>query len=205
MKQLIKVGARLLYDYAIILIVFIVFLYPFIGLTGESFPKWLPLYSLLLFVLLFLIIYNDMKTLAKKEVKPQYEMNPYPLKGLLHGLISIVPTSIIAFVLSLLHFEDQIADRLRELAIDGLFGPVYFIVAWMNKSIPAYITAILVIPVVAMLGYLAGYYGINIMEKILKKDDTVQEKPFTKSPWNPTLEQKHSGKKKKKKKASSGQ
>lgn len=206
MKQLIKGGAKLLYDYAAILIVFIVFLYPFIGITGDSFVTWVPLYSILLFVLLFLLIYNDMKKLATKEVKPQYELNPYPLKGLLYGLLSIIPISIITFVLSQLSFEDQIVDRLRELAIDGLLGPVYFIVAWMNKSIFSYILAILVIPVLAMLGYLAGYYGINIMSKVFKKKNIVQEKPFTKSPWNPTVEQKDSGKKKKKKKkVSSGQ
>ncbi len=206
MKQLIKGGAKILYDYAMVLILFIVFLYPFIGIAGENFITWLPLYSILLFLFMFFLIYNDMKTLAKKEVKPQYELNPYPLKGLVYGLLSIIPISIIAFVLSQLRFEDRVVDRLRELAIDGLLGPVYFIIAWMNNSIIGYILAILVIPVLAMLGYLAGYYGIEIMSKIFKKKTVVQEKAFTKSPWNPTVNQKSSGrKKKKKKKVSSGQ
>ncbi len=200
MKDLIKGGAKIFFTYILVLILFIIFLYPFIGLAGENFTRWIPLYSILLFIFLSLLIYTDMKTLAKKEVKPQYELNPYPLKGLVYGLISIIPIAIVAFVLSQIPFGDQIADRLRVVAIDGLLGPVYFIVAWMNKSTLGYILAILAIAVLAMLGYLAGYYGIDVLNKIFKKKNVVQEKGFTKSPWNPTINQKSSGKKKKKKK-----
>ena len=200
MKQLIKGGAKLLYTYVAALIIFIVFLYPFIGITGDDFVKWVPLYSVIIFALLFFITYNDMKRLAIKEVKPQYELNPFPLMVLVYGLFSVIPISIITIILSQLYFEDQLTNRLRELAIDGLLGPVYFIIAWMSKSTIGYVLAILVIPVLSMLGYLAGYYQINIMSKIFKKKNVVQEKGFTKSPWNPSIEQKDSGKKKKKKK-----
>jgi hypothetical protein len=50
-----------------------------------------------------------------------------------------------------------------------------------------------------MLGYLAGYYGLDIFRKIFRKKNEVQERAFTKSPWNPTNSAKKSSGKKKKK------
>lgn len=202
MKQYMKTGGKILYDYAMSLIIFVVFLYPFIGLAGENLYTWLPLYCIIIFIFTFILIYSDMKALAIKEKKPQYELNPYPLKGLVYGLVGIIPVVIVAVVLSLLRFDNVTMDRLRHLAINTLLGPMYFIIGWMKESLIGYAAAILVIPILAMLGYLAGYFGIHIMKIVFKKKNVVQEKGFTKSPWNPTAGQKNT--KKKKKKSASG-
>ncbi len=197
MKQYIKTGGKILYDYAMSLIIFVVFLYPFIGLTGENLYTWLPLYCIIVFIFTFILIYADMKALAIKEKKPQYELNPYPLKGLVYGLLAIIPVILIIGMLSLIRFDSSIADRISHLAINTLLGPMYFIIGWMKESILGYAAAILVIPILAMLGYLAGYYGIHIMKTVFKKKTVVQEKEFTKSPWNPTAGRKKPVKKKK--------
>jgi len=198
MKQYIKTGGKILYDYAMSLIIFVVFLYPFIGLAKENLYIWLPFYCIIIFIITFFLIYSDMKALAIKEKKPQYELKSYPLKGLVYGLFSIIPVVLITGVLSLLRFDSVTADRIRHLAINTLLGPMYFIIGWMKESLLGYAAAILVIPVLAMLGYLAGYFGINIMKTVFKKKYQVQEKGFTKSPWNPTAGRKDSAKKKKK-------
>lgn len=197
MKRYIKTGGKILYNYSMSLIVFVIFMYPFIALTKDKFYTWLPLYSIIIFILAFYIIYEDMKVLAFKEKRPQYDLNPYPMKGLLYGLFAIIPIVVVAGVLSLLHFESSIVERIIHVAINTLLGPVYFIIGWMKESFIGYAIAILMIPIIAMLGYLAGHYEIDVFKSVFMKKNASQEKKFTKSPWNPTIAKKEkTGKKK---------
>lgn len=204
MKQLLKGGVRILYDYVITLTIFLIFLYPFMGLTKESFNDWLPLYSLLLFLFLFFLVYVDMKDTAKKEKKPQYQLNPYPIKGLVYGLISVVPFALavaVAFFLQLGYEASGVLPQLVHIAVNALLGPLYFVIRLMNESVLGYAAAISTIPAIATLGYLAGYFNINVMKVILRKKEVISQKEFTKSPWNPSItEKKGSGGKKGKKK-----
>jgi hypothetical protein len=197
MKEYIKQGARILGNYGITLIIFAIFIYPFLTITGDSFNKLLPLYCVAVFLFVILLIYSDMKGIAKKEKRPQYDLHPYPLKGLIYGLISIIPLAIITGASALFHFQDKIVDHLKHVAVNVLLGPMYFVIRLLKESTFGYAAALLLIPLIAMLGYIAGYYGINITEKIIKKKP-VQEKGFTKSPWNPTNKTTNTGKKKKK-------
>ncbi|MGI6668420.1 MAG: hypothetical protein ACOX4M_03025 [Acetivibrionales bacterium] len=122
MKQYIKCGARILYDYIISLIVFVVLLYPFIGLTGDRLYIWLPLYSFVMFLLAFCLIYMEMKDQGIKEGKPQNKMNPYPLKGLVYGLFSIIPLLVVFTVVSAIPIEDPVMNNLRHVAINAFLG-----------------------------------------------------------------------------------
>ncbi len=198
MKEYIKSGARVLFNYTMTLVVFFIFIYPFMSVTGDKFNNWLPLYCFVAFAFIALLTYSDMKELAIKEKKPQYELEPKPWKGLVIGSMGILPVALVVSVLSLLRFEASYAERIKHLAINSLLGPEYFIIRWLNESIVGYIAAILTIPVVAAAGYLMGYFGIDIIKKLKKKED-VQEKAFKKSPWNPTANENKTTKKKKKK------
>lgn len=201
MKMYIRKGLRVLYTYGVADLVFIVFLYPLLGLTKtrETFLAWLPWYSLLLFIFLFYVVYIDLKELAAREKKPVYNMHPYPLKGLVYGLIGAVPLAVVVAVLKfLVSFQDEIAENIKRVVVNGFLGPLLFVVKWGNDTELAYFVSILLIPVITMLGYLAGFYGINVKEKIFGKKP-VPEKGFTKSPWNPTLNENKPKKKKKKK------
>lgn len=198
MKDYVRNGAKVLFNYAMVLVVFVIFIYVLMSVTKESFNEWIPIYSILLFLFAFLIIYADMKKLAVKEKRPQYELHPYPLKGLIYGLIGIIPIALPVAAAALINLGSDIAERIKHLAINTFLGPMYFLIRWLNETPLGYAAAILLLPLIAMLGYLAGYYSINIMDKLRKKK-VVPEKGFTKSPWNPSnTSGKGTGKKKSK-------
>jgi len=196
MKEYFRNCAKVLFNYLSSLIIFVVFLYVFLSLTKERFGEFLPYYSLFVFLLTYFMIYGEMKRLAIKEKKPQYNLHPYPLKGLLYGLMGIVPVALPVAVAALINLGDPIAERIKHLAINTILGPVYFLIKWMNESVLGYAAAILIIPLISALGYLAGYFGIEIMSKIIKKK-APPEKGFTKSPWNPSNVPSKTSKKKK--------
>ena len=50
MKRYIMKGLRILYIYAMVVLIFVVFLYPVIGLTKDNFNNWLPVYSFICFL-----------------------------------------------------------------------------------------------------------------------------------------------------------
>ena len=199
MKNYIKNSAKILYSYAMVLIVFVIFIYVFMSFTKDNFNNWLPVYSILLFLFAFFIIYADMKNLAIKEKKLQYELKPYPFKGLVYGLIGTIPIALPVAVAALIHLGDDTTERIKHLAINTFLGPMYFLIRWLNETPFGYMAAILLLPMIAMLGYLAGYFGIDITSKLRKKK-VVLDKGFTKSPWNPSNAS-GKGKVKKKKKA----
>lgn len=201
MKQYIKHGARILYNYSMTLIVFLMFIYPFMAITGDKFGSLLPFYCLAMFAFVAFLTYSDMKDLAIKEKKPQYELEPMPWKGLIMGLIGMLPVVLVVTVLSLIHLETEFAERIKHVAINGLLGPMYFVIRLSNESIIGYIAAILLLPAISGLGYLMGYHGIYIMKKVFRRKEQVQVKTFTKSPWNPTINENKAPKKKKKKTA----
>ncbi len=201
----IRNGAKILFNYVMALVVFLVFLYVFLSITKDNFGKYLPFYSILIFLLLFLIVYSDMKILGVKEKKPQNELAPYPLKGLVYGLIGTAPIALIIGIASMVRIENHDTERIRHVLINCLLGPMYFLIKWLNESLGGYVAGILLLPLLAMLGYLAGYFGFEIIGRF-KKKKVVSEKGFTKSPWNPsnTPAKKTTKKKNDTKKASGG-
>lgn len=206
MKDYLRNGWKVLFNYTITLVLYAIFIYVFLSITQDQFNKWLPFYCILLFIFLFFILYTDMKSLAVKEKRPQYDLHPYPLKGLVYGAVGALPVAVIAAAASMIHLQDETLQHMKHVAVNAFLGPMYFIIRWFNESAAGYIAAVLLLPVIAMLGYLAGYYGFNIMDKIKKKKPE-QEKKFVKSPWNPsnTIGRGTGKKKSKVKKPSGGQ
>lgn len=186
MKNYIKSSSKVLFDYFVSLIVFVILIYVFLSITKDKFNQLLPFYCMFMFVIAFFIIYSDMKGLALKEKKPQYELKPYPLKGFIYGLIGFIPIILLEVLSVVIQFKDQSANHLKHIFINILMGPPYFIIRYLGERPLGYILATLVIPIVAMLGYMAGYYGFKIGTVFGKKDVKPVEKSFTKSPWNPT-------------------
>lgn len=186
MKDYIKNGAKVLYNYALTLIVFAIFIYIVISAAGSNFGNYLPFYSLLLFLLAFFIVYSDMKRLAAKEKKPQYDLKPYPLKGLVYGLIGFIPVALLEIVSVFLVFDAEFANNIKRIALNSLMGPLFFIIKLFGKEPLGYVLATLAVPVVSMLGYLAGYYNFDIIKRIKKEDKKLAPKGFEKSPWNPS-------------------
>lgn len=199
MSSYIRNGARVLYNYALALILFIVFVYVFITITGNNFGKLLPLYSFIIFIFTFFIIYSEMKRLAQKEKKPQNGLNPYPLKGLVYGLAGFLPIAVLEVVSVFISFGSEFENHLKHVVINAFMGPLFFIIKFFGEKPLGYIIATLIIPVVAMLGYMAGYYGVDIIKRIKKKEKKPEARGFEKSPWNPSSKAGSAGSKKKKK------
>ncbi|NJD01128.1 MAG: hypothetical protein FIA99_00665 [Ruminiclostridium sp.] len=196
----IKNGLKVLFDYGISLLVFGIFIFVFLSLAKDNMNKLLPFYSLLFFLMAFSIIYTDMKKLAETEKKPQYNLNPYPVKGLIYGLIGFSPIVILEIVSVFIVFSDQLAERFKHLTINTLMGPLYFIIRGAGEQPIGYILASLTVPFIALLGYLAGYYGFNITKYFKKEEQSkTTQKAFKKSPWNPTNKATSTPVKKKKK------
>ncbi|HHW47562.1 MAG TPA: hypothetical protein GXX14_02965 [Clostridiaceae bacterium] len=161
MKEYIKSGFRVFIDYIISLVVFVVFLYMFLAITKDNYSKWIPLYSFLNFLLLYAMLYSDLKKLAVKEKRPQYNLNPYPMKGLIIGLIGFLPLIVIQLIYPLILLNDPVANRIKELALKTLMGPVYFVVRLAGGTTIGYVAASLVVPIVSMFAYMAGFYGFQ--------------------------------------------
>lgn len=185
MNNYLKGGLKILGSYVITLLIFVVFLYAFLSIARDKFSYWLPIYSFVFFLLLFAIIYSDMRKLALKEKRPQYNLNPYPLKGLVYGFIGFLPVIILELIYPLIALDNNVLIRIKELILKTLMGPLYFIIKLGGGTTIAYIIASLIIPAISMLAYMAGYYGFEL-GKYFKKTPQGLSKEFTKSPWNPS-------------------
>jgi hypothetical protein len=183
MKRFIKTAAKVLYDYIVVLILYLIVIYTFIAITKDRFIELIPYYGLVFLVFVFLLIYLDMNKIAVKERKPQYGYKAYPFKGFVYGLVGVIPLAVIVVIASLIQFQNTFLNNLRHIGINVLLGPMYIIIRWLKEEPVGYASALMVLPVISMLGYLSGYLGIGKKQKI--KNDTAEEK-FVKSPWNPS-------------------
>lgn len=197
MSNYIKNGLKILYNYALALVLFIVFVYIFITIAGNNFGNLLPLYSGIIFIFTFFIIYSETKRLGIKEKKPQNGLNPYPLKGLVYGIAGFLPIALLEVISVFISFGTEFANHLKHVAVNAIMGPVFFIIKPFDEKPLGYIIASLMIPLVSMLGYMAGYYNFELLKKF-KKGKKLEAKGFEKSPWNPSKKSGSTGSKKKK-------
>jgi hypothetical protein len=198
MGNYIRNGARILYNYVLSLILFVVFVYIFITIAGNNFGNLLPLYSFIIFLFTFFIIYSETRRLALKEKKPQNGLNPYPVKGLVYGAIGFLPIAVLEVVSVFITFGSEFGNNLKNIALNTIMGPLFFIIKPLGEKPLGYAAASLIIPVVSMLGYMAGYYGFSVMKSLKKEDKKPKAKAFEKSPWNPSNKAKTSAGSKKK-------
>lgn len=121
-----------------------------------------------MFLLMFAIVYSDMHKFSQKEKRPQYNLNPYPLKGFVLGLLGFSPYILMEVIYLFIKFDDSIANRIRDLALNTLLGPMYSILKIGHESVLSYVIASSVVIVIAGLGYMAGFYGF-VLKVYLKK------------------------------------
>lgn len=200
LKNHIKGGLKVLGNYTAALLIYVILLYTFMAITGEKFDIWLPLYSFIMFLIMAMLMYTDLWHLAAKEKRPQYKMNPYPLKGLVLGLIGSLPLILVVVFGHFVTFKESAFNKLiANIADVVLLGPLYFIIALLGKTVVSYIAVLLLVPLLSMFGYMLGYQGIILRRKLGLKKDAVYEKKQELSPWNPARKHDDEGKKKKSK------
>jgi hypothetical protein len=172
-KNICTSSLKVLMDYFIALILFVVFLMIPVGLAKENFYRWLSIYSFVIFILMFMLIYSDMKKIAQKEKRPQYNIKHYPFKGLIIGLVAIIPLALVEIIYPFILFDNAVFNRIKHVILNVLLGPVYSFIKIGNSSVTAYICATAIVPLIAMLGYLAGYYSFEasiLLKKFSKKN-----------------------------------
>ena len=160
MKYFIKSALTTLKDYMIVDVIFVAFLAVIFGIGKDNLIIWIQGYSFALFLLMLLpILYADNHKLAVKEKRPQYDLHPYPMKGFVYALISMIPFVVIGVLYPILTFSEPLFERMKHLIFNCLIGPVYWIAKLGNESTIAYILALAVIPVISGFSYLAGNLG----------------------------------------------
>jgi hypothetical protein len=200
-KEYVKGGLKVLGNYGAALLIYIILLYTFIAITGENFNKWLPLYSLIMFFLTASMIYADLWHLAVKEKRPQYGLKSYPLKGLIFGLIGFSPFIIIQIIAYSLNFEEPVFNNIKWAIVDNLLlGPLFVFISIFKKAVIGYIITLLIIPILSMIAYMAGYYGLELRKTLGLKKEIAYERKQELSPWNPTKQDDNKKDKKRKKK-----
>lgn len=177
---------KVVWAYLVALSLFAIFLYPFMGLL-KDFRKWLPIYSLAFFLLMALLIYLDMRKLARAEKRDAVGSISYPHKGLVYGAFAALPVILLEVLYFIIRFNDQVIERFKELIFKALIGPLFWVLKSGNYSIAAYVAIALVLPLLATIFYMSGYYNIPAA-----KVEKIEHNPaaFKKSPWNPSVKNK---------------
>ena len=175
MSNHLKGSLKVLVDYSLSVLLFTLFIAMFYGVTQKRFADLLPVYSFIIFLMLLGIVYGDIKKLGEKEKRPYNKLNPYPLKGLVLGILGFLPFMLLEVVGFLLTLDTDFLNRIKHLTLNTLMSPLYWIVRLCGGSALAYAAASAAVPVIAMLGYVAGYYGFDslaLFRKISKGRST---------------------------------
>lgn len=166
----LKTAFKVFTDYIITVFLFCIFMISVLVIAKQDTARsWLLGYSLVWFIMLMMMIYSRMKQVAQKEIVPQYDLHPFPLKGVVYGLIGMVPNFLIAVLNSVIIFQNEIFNSRKLLAVKLFFGPLHaFIELTGDTSISFYLVC-LIVPIIAGAGYIAGYYGIYPIARLLGK------------------------------------
>ena len=152
--------------------VYLVFMFSVFIISRGNVESYLPIYSGIIFILLFSIIYSKMSKIAEIENNPSYNFNPSIFRGIIYGIIGIVPLIIILNILYLIPVA-SVFETFKLRIIQVYIGPLYWIASLSSHNIITYCLAFLVVPIISMLGYLAGnkkvYLFKNIWEYIKEK------------------------------------
>jgi hypothetical protein len=163
-KAQIQRGLKIAIDYGITLVLFGIFLSIVFSLAKNNIETGVFIFSIIIFLILFSMVYTDMRDVAFKEKRPQYGLHPSPYKGFLYGTIGMLPIFILQLSYYVIPFGEEL-QTLQRRVLQGITGPLYWLASLISKEVWAYHLVILIIPVMAGLGYLAGHYDFYIMRR----------------------------------------
>jgi hypothetical protein len=157
MKNYLSGSLKVLTDYSIMLIIFIVFL--LVGINH------LIIYSSVILLLGLFIIYADFNSIALKERKPANNIVNYPLKGFVLGLLGFSPIIIIALLLNFINLGNDFNNTIKMAIFKVIAGPIF-------GFISTNLLLLLIVPVAVGLSYMAGYFGIGKPKFLIAKPRT---------------------------------
>ncbi|MBP7175003.1 MAG: hypothetical protein KBA53_02145 [Thermoclostridium sp.] len=176
----IRRGLKITTDYLITLIIFFIFISIVFNIAKKDLQTGVFIFSIIIFLLLFSMVYNNMSDAAFREKRPHYGLNPSPYKGFLYGVIGTLPIFVLQLVNYLIPYGDKLLTFERRV-LQGLTGPLYWLASLISDQTWAYHLVLLVIPIIAGLGYLAGHYEFYIMRRLKIFNKIIKgKKPQTK-------------------------
>ncbi|MFO7635781.1 MAG: hypothetical protein R6W96_00555 [Clostridia bacterium] len=159
-----------------------VFLFTFFliaPISMENTYLWISIYSVIFFAFLFSFLYRRMREAGSRE---NHEANrasvrPYPLKGLVYGLLGFLPFLFLELLYFLIHDPSsmEMSMRIFHIAFRCIFGPMYFIIRGLGYTWFAYLAASSVVPLIAMTGYMAGFFNVDIATIKEKKEKETED------------------------------
>lgn len=165
MFSIYKQARKVAFDYLVFLIVYVAFLPLIISLAKDNIDTWAVIYSLIVGMLMFLVMWTDIYEMARKEKKPMYKLDPSPHKGFVIGLLGMVPVYILsaaAFIFTgMMGEEIPLTPELINIINDAFLSPLFFIISLLDRSAAAYVTVYLAVPVLCYLAYYTGNKGIT--------------------------------------------
>jgi hypothetical protein len=164
----IKRALKVTSDYFISLILFQVFFVPVISIAKDSMTGAVPYLSAAVFLMLFYMLYVDMRGMAFKEKRPQYNINPSPYKGLLYGAIGVIPLLIADIAVLLTKVPEDYATLKRRI-LQGISGPLYWFAKLIGNEPAHYILAAVLVVIIAGMGYYAGHKDFMLVDFIRSK------------------------------------
>lgn len=164
----IKRALKITLDYVITLILFMVFFVPVISLAKDNLAGYMPYLSFVLFLVLFFTGYIDMRMMAFKEKRPQYNINPSPFKGFYYGGIAIIPIAVIQIMLMLMNVPEGFSVLKRRL-LQGFSGPLYWFAKLLGDNHFYYVVSLVLVVIIAGIGYYAGHKEFLFTEFVKRK------------------------------------
>ncbi len=162
----IKRGLRITGDYLVTLFIFGIFSSIIFSIFKEdNVVTGITIFSFVVFFIMASMIYTNMGDTAFREKRPQYDINPSPYKGFIYGLIGIAPLFLIQLVYYLVNVPEELL-MLKRRILQSFTAPLYWFASIISHDEWAYHVALLLIPIVAGLGYLAGYHEFYIFKKL---------------------------------------
>jgi NhaP-type Na+/H+ or K+/H+ antiporter len=161
----VKRSLKVTWDYLAALMIFAIFSSIALSIFKDDLEKGIFIFSILIFLIMFLMIYTSMSDIAFREKRPQYNINPPPYKGFLYGIIGTLPL----FIIQLFYYAISVPEELLTLKrriLQAFTGPLYWLAQMISLDVWAYHLVLLVIPVISGLGYLAGYHEFYILRKL---------------------------------------
>ncbi len=153
-------------DYFVVLLLFAILSYPVLSMAGENPRTPVSVVSFLLFLALFGLTYRDFFEIAVREKRPQYEIRPGPVRGMLLALLGLMPVWVLQLVTFLLPLGGNEVFRRRILQV--LSVPFYWLGTLLGGWAPLFVALTGMTAVMVFLGYLAGLRDFYLMQRIYK-------------------------------------
>lgn len=161
MKKYLYGSWIVLKNYLFALVFFFIF---FIGFYSKA-----SLYSILVFLIMSMLMYNDLVRLAGVDKRRYGFVRLY--EGAIYALLAITPFVLLQIITSLISIPNNVVDFtvLRGSLLKVYVAPMLFFAKLLHYSVWGFIVSWISLVLIAFLGYFSGYMGFDLYAYIRKQ------------------------------------